>query len=155
MITDVRRFPGNFWMNELVDASVIRRTWWGKRIDKYWEFLDNNTKPIDIEFDSHLLADVFAYFFDKLKFKELFNEYSNKLTKNRGAFVLILIPEDKEKLMPILADNFFLADLADYAKELNGEFYNYTDQLLEDTTTNLKRALATIDDDSTLIINIG
>ena len=155
ILVDIRKMHGDLFIDKLVDASKVRKKWWGKRVDSYWSYLDHNMGKIDNEIDPGIIADFFVYIFDQLKFKELLENYSAKISANRNAFVLILVIEDRELLLNALAKENFLPSFKIFLKELNGEFYNYEDIKIEQTISDFKTALNLINSEYGLLINIG
>lgn len=155
MIVDIRKFHTDMWTNELYDASLIRRKWWGKRIDNYWIYLGNTMQYVDCALDSHIMADFFVYVYEKCAFEEILSEFIAKIASNRGTFVSKLVIEDKISLLNILSSPHFMNDFKLFLKELNGELYSYEDDAINDTIDNFKTALQLIDDENGLLINIG
>jgi hypothetical protein len=155
MLVDVRKLSMDHFLNEVVDAAKIKTKWWGKKIDNYWLYLDDNIEKITLDIDPYIMSDFFVYMFEDFSFKEKLTEYSEKISAIRKHFVTILIIDDKDILINALSENAFLASFKIFLKELNGEFYNYQDCEIEKTTNGLKKALNLIDDKYGLLINIG
>jgi hypothetical protein len=65
MLIDIRKINMEHFLNELVDAAKIRTKWWGKKVDNYWLYLDNNMERVQSEIDPYIISDLFVYVFDK------------------------------------------------------------------------------------------
>jgi hypothetical protein len=155
VIVSIWKFSGDLSIDQLIEASVTKKRWWGKRNDIYWEFLDSHANEVSTEFNAHIFADMFAYLLVKLEFKEQLEKYSARLSKNRGGFAMIIGFEDTKWLLDKLALLTFLTDFKTYAKELNAEFYDYEDGMLEKTIADFKVVLSDIGNDGIFLINVG
>ena len=155
MLADIRKFSLDNWINELVDASKIKKNWFGKVTDNYWEYLGKVTTEIKTDFNAHILSDLLTFVIDELKFKEVLGEYSDKLTQNRNSAVFIFILDDKEKLLNEFRKSSFKLRFETFCKELNDNFYSYTVEELNETIRNFEMALTEIDENHSIIINIG
>jgi DNA polymerase III sliding clamp (beta) subunit (PCNA family) len=142
-------------INQLVDSSLIKKSWWGKVTDKYWDYLGQASQQVHININSHIISDLFVYLVDKLSFKETLSKYSKTLSDNRGTFVIILIPDDKPYILDHLNKPQFPIDFEIFCRELNGEYYEYDPHILNENIHKFKSALDEIDTDFSLIINVG
>jgi hypothetical protein len=155
LLVDIRKYNLDNIINDLIDSSKIKKKWWGKRIDSFPDYLRQNSVAINIDFNAHIISDLFAYFIDKLSFKEILNKYSKILSENRSAFVILLIINDKEFLLEILTRPSFVIDFELFCKDLNGEYYEYDINTITDNLQYFKSLLGEIDHNYGLIINIG
>ena len=155
LIVDVRKYNIDNIINDLVDSSKIKKNWFGKVTDRYWDYLEQTSKNLKTDLNAHVIADFFVYLVDHLKFKEVMNSYSKTLSDNRGAFIMILIADDMEFIINKISTADFISDFEKFCKELNGEFYDYSSDLLHENIKKLKSAFDEIDENNGLIINIG
>jgi hypothetical protein len=155
MLIDIRKINMEHFLNELVDAAKIRTKWWGKKVDNYWLYLDNNMERVQSEIDPYIISDLFVYVFDKLNYKEKLTDYSAKISTIRKNFFTILIIDDKDFLINSLSENSFLSSFMIFLMEFNGEFYSYEDAVIEETISNFKTVLGLINNEYGLLVNIG
>jgi hypothetical protein len=155
LLVDIRKYNLDNIINDLIDSSKIKKQWWGKRIDSYWSYLEQNSSTINSDLNAHIISDLFVYFIDKLSFKEILNKYSKTLSENRNTFVILLIIDDKEVLLDFVTRQSFDSDFEMFCKELNGEYYKYDIDGIAKNLQNFKSLLGEIDHNNGLIINIG
>lgn len=155
LVIDIRKFDIDNLINDLVDASKIKRNWLGKVTDIYWDYLGKATKEIKTDLNAYIIADFFIYLVDKIEFKETLSRYSKTLSDNRNQFVIILLADDKELIKTKICNSDFISDFEIFCKDLNGGYYDYSRDLLNENIEKLKLALDQINEDNGLIINIG
>lgn len=155
MVVDIRKFNLDTSINELILNSEIRKKWYGKIIDSYWNYLESTTENINQNFNSHIFSDLLSFIIDEKKIIFGLNQYSNKLSLNRNSAVFLFALDDKEKLLFELSQVNFLKDFEIYCRKLNDSHYNYQATELFQTTTNFKDIILQMDDNYGLIINIG
>ncbi|MCB0380122.1 MAG: hypothetical protein KDD24_02620 [Flavobacteriales bacterium] len=154
LIVDIRKYNIDNIINELVEASKTKVNWLGKVTDKYMDYLEETTKYLKTDLNAHIIADFFVYLVDNLKFKEGLNNYSKTLSINRNSFVIILLEDDIESILNKINKSDFISDFENFCKELNGEYYNYNTDLLNETIRKLKSIFDEIDENNGLIINV-
>lgn len=154
LIVDIRKYNIDNIINDLVDASKIKKNWLGKTTDKYWDYLEQTTTYLKTDLNAHLIADFFVYLIDNLKFKEALNNYSKTLSDNRKAFVIILLADDKEFILEKLNNSNFISDFERFCKGLNGEYYDYNTDMLTNNISELRSTFDQVDDNNGLIINM-
>ncbi|MCA6380953.1 MAG: hypothetical protein IM613_05620 [Cytophagales bacterium] len=155
LLVDIRKYNIDNIINDLVDASKIKKNWLGKVTDKYWDYLEQTTTDLKTDLNAHLIADLFVYFVDNLKFKEVLNNYSKALSDNRNAFVIILLADDIELILEKLNNSNFISDFERFCKDLNGAYYDYNVDMLTKNISDLKSTFDQVDDNNGLIINVG
>jgi hypothetical protein len=155
LLVDIRKYNIDNVINDLVDASKIKKNWFGKTTDKYWDYLTETTKSIKIDLHSHIVSDFFVFLIDSKKFKELLSSYTKALSENRNSFVTLIISDDKEFILNEINKPDFVSDFERYCKDLNGEYYEYNFDQLTENVQAIRSVLDEVDDNSGLIINIG
>ena len=154
LLVDVRKYHLDNLINDLVDSSKIKKGWF-KTTDNYWNYLDTVSNRLPVDLNSHIVADLFVYIHEELKYQEVLHQYTSEISKNRNAFVILLTPQDRELLLKLLLQSSFYLDFKDYALKLNGEYYNYTETEIKETIEKLISLLNVIDEDNGLIVNVG
>jgi hypothetical protein len=155
LIVDIRQYNIDNLINDLVDASKIKKNWFGKTTDKYWDYLTETTKSITTDLNSHVVSDFFVFLIDNKKFKELLSNYSKTLSENRNSFVTLIISDDKEFILNEIDRPDFLTEFEKFCKNLNGEYYSYNFDLLTENIGGIRSALDKVDDNNGLIINVA
>ena len=153
LLIDIRKYNMDNFMNDLINSSKIKKNWYGKRIDNYWSYIEENMIQVNLELNANIISDLFIYFIDKLNFKELLSEYSKILSDNRSCFVIKLIIDDKIFLLDKINSASFIENFEEFCKELNGEYYNYDLNMIKGNINKFKIALEQIDEDNGLLIN--
>jgi len=154
LIVDIRKYHLDNLMNDLVNSSQVKKNWWGKKTDTYWEFLKNNFDSIEADLNAHLIADFFVYIIDELKYKEVLSEYTSVIANNRNSFVTLLLPEDRDFLLNVISEEAFFQTFEGFAKKLNGEYYEYNESTLKENFRNLQIVLREITNDHGVLINM-
>lgn len=154
-LVDIRKFTSETSFNELVEASKITKNWWGKKTDNYWPYLSNTAKLIELDLNTNIIIDLFAYIIDDLGYKESHSDYSEELFNNRGSFTSIISFSDKENLLEKLNLYSFFSSFKSYAQELNAEFYDYTDEEIKDNLQKFRVLLTELNSGDFLLISIG
>ena len=155
LIVDIRKYNIDNLINDLIDASKINKNWLGKVTDKYWDYLERTTNDLKTDLNAHVIADFFVYLVNNLKFKEGLNKYSKALSDNRNSFVMILLAGDMEFILNKINSENFISDFESFCINLNGEYYDYNQDLLNENINNLTLAFDEVDKNNGLIINIG
>jgi hypothetical protein len=65
MLVEIRNWDLDSLINKLVDASKIKKTWYGKKIDNYWTYLNETSKPLLIDFDAHIFSDLLTFLLEE------------------------------------------------------------------------------------------
>jgi hypothetical protein len=154
LLVDVRKYHIDNLLNDLVNASKIKKGWF-KTTDNYWSYLDTVSTSLPVDLNSHIVADLFVYIQEELKYQEVLHQYSSTVSKNRNAFVTLVTPQDRDFLTQLLLQPSFYLNFKDYALKLNGEYYNYTDSDIKETIEKFVALLNVIDKDNGLIVNVG
>ncbi|WP_131725477.1 MULTISPECIES: hypothetical protein [unclassified Chryseobacterium] len=155
MIVDIRKFDLDSSITDLVKASEIRKTWYGKITDTYWDYLNKTTTNIDCKFYSHLFSDLLVYFIDEKGIKLGLRDYGEQISKNRNHAVFIFALDDKENILNLIKQENFTENFEVFCKDLNGSFYSYTRNDVNETLKNFKNTLSLVDQKIGLILNIG
>ncbi len=155
MIVDIRKYSLDNILSHLIESSVIKKKWFGKSTDNYWNYLDANSTKIDAELNSHIIADLLAYLDQEKKLKLGFENDSNTLSVNRGTGVLLIHPTEIAIITSIISEPKFMESFETYAKELNGEFFDYSKSEIVHNINEFKNAISTDDQNSCIILNIG
>lgn len=155
MIVDIRKYSLDNILVHLIEASVVKKKWFRKSIDRYWDYLDANSTQIHSELNSHIIVDLLAYLSEEKKIKFGFEADSNQISINRGTGVLILHPTDIEKMKSTFSDANFTESFEQYAKELNGEFFDYSMTEIDGTIKEFLAAISFEEPNVCLILNIG
>jgi len=155
LVVNIRKYNINNIINNLIDASKIKKNWLGKVTDKYWDYLEQTTKDLKTDLNAYIITDFFVYLVEKLKFQEGLHIYSKTPSDNRNSFVMILLADDTKFIINKINNSNFISDFESFCKELNGEFYNYNSDLFNENIRKLKSAFNEIDENNGLIINVG
>lgn len=155
MIVDIRKFDLDIFIRDLVAASKINKTWYGKITYAYWDYLNKTTTNIDCNFNSHLFSDLMVYLIDKKCLKVGLRDYAEQISKNRNHVVFLLALDDKENISTLINQKDFTDNFEVFCKDLNGFFYNYTRNDINETVQNFKNTLSELDQKFGLILNIG
>lgn len=154
LIVDIRKYHSDNLINDLVNSSKIKKNWWGTKTDNYWEFLEGNCDSINADLNAHLIADFFVYIIDELKYTEVLNKYTSVISTNRNSFVTLLVPEDRDFLLNTISQETFFQTFEDFAKELNSEFYEYSESIIKENIKTLQLVLRKITVDHGVLINV-
>lgn len=155
MLVDIRKTDLDGWINELVDASKIKKTWYGKTINNYWTYLNQSTKPIDADFNAYIFSDLLTFLLEELSIKPGLDEYSKRLSENRNSAVFLFALDDRDNLLQQLNRKSFVQDFEIFCKDLNGSYYEYNSNQISETVTKFKEAVAEMNNQYGLIINVG
>ena len=154
LLVDVRTYRLDNLMKRLVEASEIKKKWF-RKTDNYWRYLETASTYVPVDLSVHLMADLFSYIQDKLNYRESLHQYSDRISGNRNSFVILLVANDRDYLLQVIATPYFYSNFKTYVTELNGEYYNYTSIEIEETIEGFITLLSLIDENVGLIINIG
>ena len=154
LLVDVRTYGLDNLMNKLVDASEIKKKWFGTT-DNYWSYLETASTYVPVNLSAHLMTDLFSCIQNELNYRELLHKYSDKISGNRNSFVILLVADDRDWLLKAIATADFCSKFKTYVTELNGEYYNYTSSEIEEAIKEFTNLLGLIDENVGLIISIG
>ncbi|MBK7129138.1 MAG: hypothetical protein IPH66_07240 [Crocinitomicaceae bacterium] len=155
MTVDIRKYSLDNILSHLIESSVIKKKWFGKSTDNYWNYLDANTTKIETELNSHIIADLLAYLYQEKKLKLGFENESNTISVNRGTGVLLIHPTEIVMITSIISEPKFMESFESYAKELNGEFFDYSKSEISQTINEFTNAISIDNQNMSIIINIG
>lgn len=155
MLVDIRKMDLDNWTNKLVDASKIKKTWYGKTTDDYWTYLNETTHPLTTDFNAHIFCDLLTFLLEGCDINPGLDDYSKRLSENRCSAVFLFALEDKKKLLLHLNKETFVQDFEVFAKDLNGSYYDYNRKQLSETVTRFKEVVSEMDNQYGLIINVG
>ena len=155
LLVDIRKYNIDNVINDLVDASKIKKNWFGKTTDKYWDYLTETTRSIKTDLNSHIVSDFFVFLIDSKQFKEILGNYTKTLSENRNLFVTLIISDDKEFILNEIDRPDFVSEFEKFCKDLNGEYYEYNFDLLTENVQGIRSVLDEVDDNNGLIINVG
>ena len=153
LLVDVRKYHLDNLINDLVNASKLKKGWF-KTTDNYWSYLDTVSTSLLVDLNSHIVADLFVYIQDELKYQEALHQYSSEISKNRNCFVTLVTPRDRDLLLQSLLQPSFYLNFKEFALKLNGEYYNYTETDIKETIEKFVALLNLIDEDNGLIVNV-
>ena len=155
MLVEIRKMNLDSWINKLVDVSKIKKTWYGKTIDNYWTYLNETTQPLATDFNAYIFSDLLTFLLEERGIKPGLNDYSHRLSENRGSAVFLFALDDKDNLLQQLNKESFVQDFEIFCKDLNGSYYEYSLGELSETITRFKEAVSEMDNQYGLIVNVG
>lgn len=155
LLVDIRKLDLDSWLNKLVDASKIKKTWYGKTVDNYWTHLNEITLPITTDFNAHIFSDLLTFLLEDCGVAPGLDDYSQRLSAHRGSAVFLFGLGDKGTLLQQLNKPGFLDKFEAFSKALNDAYYDYGRDELSETVTKFTEVVYTMDNQYGLMINVG
>lgn len=143
------------FVNDIIDASKIKKNWFGKVTDNYWEYIAEAHIELKSNLDPYIIGDFFTYLSEDLQFKEGLREISNTLSENRNSFIIDLQKPDMDEIMRIVNNLNFHEEFIEFCKDLNEEYYNYTNDSIRQNIAELMSIFDKTNNDFGLYIHIG
>ena len=155
MLIDIRKYNTENGISQIYESAKVKKSLFKKAKDNYWNYLNENTTSIDNELKTYIIADFFAFLAMKKNFSFALESESNDLSNIRGTGVILVTENDSNEIIQITEESGFETDLLNYAKELNGEFFDYTPEELKRNISAFNQSLKETNSRVNLIINIG
>lgn len=121
------RIIGTSKLNDLRDNAELKfeKKFFGKKvIDRYWDYLESNTKKLkDFDFSGYVFADLFIFLQEKKGIDLLTGKHediANAVSEKRQNSTIILTYDHRQSYLDKLnPDNFTLEELIAFNKEFS------------------------------------
>ena len=147
-------------LNDLLESAKIKKNWLGKPIDKYYVFLDSNSKKLkQYNLSGYYYADLLFYLSEKENIDLMDSEFDNiskSLTQLRGVSSFIFTEQHKEKYYDNLNEKKYSEqELQKFSNELHEEDDQEAGRAIIEALEVLKANILEASEDNVVLLQVG